>query len=81
MRIKKLLVDDFENIIKCLPKETAKEVLRSLREEECYSIINRGTLWYETLTNTQKNDLFRWYNEWKDVTDTFVCPVKPYWLR
>ncbi len=33
------------------------EDLRKKREEECFSVINRGTLWYEQLTAEQKNDL------------------------
>ena len=81
MDYKIISVEDAENVIKYLPKEKAKEVLRGIRERECYSIINRGILWYETLSETQKQDLLNWYNSWKDVTETFVIPIKPWWIK
>ena len=55
--------------------------LRSLRQLECFSIINRGTLWYATLTEIQKQELQNWYQEWLDVTETRVVPEKPNWLH
>lgn len=81
MDYKVISVQEAENVIRYLPKETAKEVLRAIRERECYSIINRGILWYETLSETQKQDLLNWYNSWKDVTETFVIPIKPWWIK
>jgi hypothetical protein len=81
MKITKITSANLGNAIKYLPKEKAQEVLRKVREEECYTIINRGILWYETLTATQKADLLNWYNAWKDVTETFVIPTKPYWVK
>lgn len=57
-----------------------KNKLRSNREQECFSIINRGKLWYDTLTNEQLEELNKWYKEWLDVTETLVVPNKPEWL-
>ena len=60
--------------------ETRKNILRQMREEECYSYVNRGELWYKRLTEQQKQEFDMWYQAWLDVTDTFVIPTKPYWL-
>lgn len=57
------------------------ERLRIQRATECFPIINRGQLWYETLTDEQKTELKEWYNAWLDVTETLVVPTKPSWLR
>ena len=57
-----------------------KDTLRSQRETECFSIINRGQLWYDTLTESQKAELKEWYIAWLDVTDTLVVPNKPDWI-
>lgn len=81
MKYQKLTIDNFALVVKCLPKETAKEALRQIREKECYSIINRGILWYNTLTEEQKAELLAWYDEWKDVTETFVKPKRPEWIK
>ena len=62
-------------------KENNKfDELRRRRETECFSIINRGQLWYETLNEEQKAELKEWYIAWLDVTDTLVVPNKPNWL-
>ena len=55
--------------------------LRARREKECFAIINRGQMWYETLDEMQKQDLRDWYRQWLDVTVTQVVPNKPYWLK
>ena len=54
--------------------------LRSQREKICFPYINRGNLWYDTLTDTQKAELAEWYRAWLNVTDTRVIPNKPEWL-
>lgn len=56
------------------------ENLRIMRENHCFSIINRGQLWYNTLTESQKTELDAWYHAWLDVTETKVIPTKPSWL-
>lgn len=60
--------------------EEKKEMLRNIREVECFSIINRGLLWYETLTYSQKQELNEWYRDWLNVTETLIEPTKPEWL-
>jgi hypothetical protein len=60
--------------------ETRKNILRQMREEECYPFVNRGELWYKRLTEQQKKEFDMWYQAWLDVTDTLVIPNKPYWL-
>ena len=54
--------------------------LRAKRETECFPIVNRGQLWYDTLTEEQKVELKEWYIAWLDVTDTLVIPNKPNWI-
>lgn len=55
--------------------------LRYKRENECFSVINRGSLWYDRLTPRQKAELADWYQAWLDVTETKIIPEKPYWLK
>lgn len=57
------------------------EYLREKREYECFSIINRGKLWYDTLTSEQIEELNTWYLLWLDVTITLEEPTKPEWLK
>ena len=56
-------------------------ILRDRRQDECFSVINRGKLWYDTLTETQLKELNTWYKEWLDVTDTKAIPRRPSWLK
>ena len=55
--------------------------LRQQREQECFSIINRGKLWYDNLTEEQLIELNTWYNAWLDVTETKVMPERPSWIK
>lgn len=57
--------------------------LRTRREEECFSIINRGEAWYTINVNTdeRKEELNDWYNDWLNVTETKVIPEKPCWIN
>lgn len=75
-----------------LPKRTQQEILynlRTRRELECFSVVNRGQLWYETLTQTQKEELNTWYRNWLDITYNYsegidietIIPSKPNWLK
>ena len=54
--------------------------LRRKREEECFSVINRGALWYNSLTQQELQELQDWYNKWLQVTETKTIPDKPRWL-
>jgi hypothetical protein len=74
---------------KALQRERAKEIdpetekadLRYRREVECYPIINRGQLWYNTLSEYQKQELNHWYALWLNVTATKVIPAKPDFIK
>jgi hypothetical protein len=55
--------------------------LRQRRENECFPVINRGNLWYSTLTDDQRTELTAWYKAWLDCTDTLSAPEKPAWLK
>ena len=64
-----------------LNEESEKENLRLLRQTECFSVVDRGKLWYSTLTKEQLSELTSWYNSWLNVTETKSVPEKPEWLR
>lgn len=55
--------------------------LRQRREQECFLVINRGQIWYDTLTEEQKEELKEWYQLWLDVTETKIVPERPIWLK
>ena len=55
--------------------------LRERREIERFSVINRGFLWYERLTQEQLNELETWYQKWLDVTITGEIPIAPEWIN
>lgn len=62
-------------------KERKLKELRMRREIECFPIINRGQLWYSTLSESQKNKLQEWYSAWLNVTKTLTIPEKPEWIK
>lgn len=64
-----------------LQNEAENTRLRNEREAECFSVINRGWLWYDTLTEKQTKELRKWYNDWLDVTETKKKPDRPSWLK
>ena len=64
-----------------LSEEDVLQELRMLREEECFSVINRGALWYEKLSAEEFLQLREWYQKWLDVTTSKVIPDKPAWLN
>ena len=61
-------------------KQDKINLLRKQREKECFPIINRGRLWYNSLTTLQMQQLKQWYNDWLMVTETLVIPKKPAWI-
>lgn len=79
--------DEYENIRVFVPyteeqiKENRLASFRSQREEKCFSIINRGQLWYDGLTEQQIAELTAWYKDWLNVTQTLEVPSKPKWLK
>ncbi|MBE7074344.1 MAG: hypothetical protein E7379_04585 [Clostridiales bacterium] len=71
----------FKLVEKKEPSEEEKvDSLRSRREFECFSIVNRGELWYESLTVEKYLQLKKWYQDWLDVTESKVVPEKPDWI-
>lgn len=66
--------------LQMLNEERFNEELRLKRQKLCFTYINRGELWYNRLSDTQKNELDTWYQAWLDVTDTKVIPTAPEWL-
>lgn len=59
---------------------TDLNVLRYERLNKCFPTINRGKLWYDSLTPQQLKELKEWYEKWLNVTETLVIPTKPAWL-
>ena len=57
------------------------QILRRLRSNKVFPIINRSNFWYDSLTQQQKDELQVWYKKWLDVTDTLEVPNKPTWLE
>lgn len=72
--------DDYVEIVK-RSNEQIVDDLRRQREYECFPYINRGNLWYDTLTQEQKIEFMSWYQAWLNVTETLVAPIKPEWLK
>lgn len=62
-------------------EETKIKSLRRMRERECFSVTDRGYLWYTQLTEQQLTELNKWYKAWLDVTATQVVPQRPEWLK
>ena len=54
---------------------------RKERATVCFPIINRGKLWYDTLTPAQLGELKSWYWKWLDAPKTLEYPVMPEWLK
>lgn len=79
LKNKALKYDSKQNEI--LEKNIADNDYCQLREAQCFSYINRGTLWYETLTDLQMAELRTWYKAWLDGTQTLTVPEKPSWLK
>lgn len=61
-----------------LESETMR--LRIERRNKCFSVVNRGTLWYNKLTKEQLKELEEWYQKWLDVTVTMQEPKTPNWI-
>lgn len=64
-----------------LQEQHRKEEIRRQREDQCFPFINRGTLWYESLTQDQRTQLRQWYQAWLDAPETMAIPKTPEWLK
>lgn len=71
---------DYVEIVKRSDEQVIED-LRRQREYECFPYINRGSLWYDTLTEEQKAEFKEWYTAWLNVTETLKAPKKPEWLK
>ena len=74
----KLVFDEAQEQV--VELEAQKTELRERRQKECFSIVDRSKLWYDSLTSDQLKELQDWYNAWLIVTETMVVPAKPEWL-
>lgn len=61
-------------------KEAEQNDLRIRREKECFSVINRGWMWYSCLTLSQWRELRTWYLAWLNATSTMSVPERPTWI-
>lgn len=66
--------------MKILYADAELSALRRQREQDCFSVVNRGKLWYNCLTDEQLAELNDWYFAWLNVTDTRCIPTRPTWL-
>lgn len=74
---------DGKPIVKYIERsiEEIKEILRRLRANRVFPIINRSNFWFNSLTQQQKDELQIWYQEWLDAPDTLTIPTRPEWLE
>lgn len=80
---KPILFDDNNNLItpfNMSENEIKANHLRVKRVPYCFDIINRGQVWYNTLTNQQKNELQTWYQDWLDAPNKLKEPKQLNWL-
>lgn len=71
----KLVVDTIPRTI-----EEQKNIIRRLRANRVFPIINRSAFWFNSLTERKKQDIQDWYQEWLDAPDNLVIPERPSWL-
>ena len=71
--------DEAQSAVLC--DEAEKQDLRDRRQKECFAFVNRGQLWYATLSVKQLSELTAWYKNWLKVTETKVVPERPAWLE
>ena len=73
------LVYDMEQAQK-IQNNYRKNEIRARREKECFSYVNRGTLWYNKLTPEQDIEFQNWYDAWLEAPETLIIPKKLEWL-
>jgi len=72
--------DEYKKAFLEFKENQEKDRLRIKRKEECFEIINRGKLWYDTLSEEQIAELRNWYKSWLDITQSKTEPKKPEFL-
>lgn len=75
-----LVYDESHNGLDKLKHKLKLHNLRENRSKKCFNVLDRGQVWYNTLTDEQRQELQEWYQAWLDVTDTLVEPETPEWL-
>lgn len=71
-----------DKVVILIPIDTIKKnEIRKRRDTECFSIVDRGELWYNSLTEEQSSGLKQWYQNWLNAPETGEIPDKPDWLR
>ena len=51
------------------------------KENEEKLMVNRGKLWYDSLSNEQSIELQNWYQNWLDAPETMIIPTMPAWIK
>ena len=76
--LRKLTINDFDTMVELKERniEGAKLGLRAIRQDECFKYVDRAA-WYDGLSAEEKAKAQEWRKEWKDVTKTFLRPIKP----
>jgi hypothetical protein len=61
--------------------------LRKLRIVECFSVVDRSKIWWDTLSEQQVNEIKDWYNEWLNIPneqlsslERLPLPIRPSFL-
>ena len=75
------MTDEYKAKAKEFKASSEINALRRRRDDECFSVINRGALWYDRLTEVQRAELDEWYDAWLNVTETKEVPKTPDWLN
>lgn len=60
-----------------IPKQDKPKIIRQQRRQICFPVINRGILWYNSLTTEQFAELKQWYKDWLDAPSTLIVPKTP----
>lgn len=76
----KIVLGGFTDETKQRQEAAELDQIRKRRETECFSIINRGELWFENLSEAQVLELRVWYTAWLNAPETKTIPPKPEWL-
>lgn len=68
-------------------KEKYINDLRKLRAIQCFSVVDRSKIWWDTLSEEQVSEIEDWYNEWLDIpnqqlqsVERLPLPIKPNFL-
>lgn len=58
------------------------KVIRERRRIECFNFVdNHSQLWWNHLTDEQKEELNKWYEAWLNAPKTRIIPEKPNWIN